>query len=64
MTLSQPSKAIRVYYKITEMLKPELLYAKSPNYPGKVAWTVAFVPTFERTTKAKTRMEIVEDSEP
>ena len=46
------------------MHKPELIYAKNPEFPEEVAWTVAFAPTFETRLKTKANIEIVENKEP
>ena len=43
--------------------RPELLFAKSPDYPEEVAWSVAFVPAFEQTTSSN-KMQIVQDVKP
>ena len=67
MVLTQPSEEIVAYYRITEMEKPELLYAKGPDadHPEEVAWSVAFAPTFEISGRSKSKVqEIVENEEP
>ena len=46
------------------MHKPELIYAKNPEFPEEVAWTVAFAPTFETRLKTKTYIETVENKVP
>ena len=63
MIITKPSDEITLYYKIANMQKPEVLYAKSPEQPGEVAWSLALTPTFERP-KQKAKTDIVEAEEP
>ena len=62
--IGKPSRLIRLYYRISEMHKPELLCAKNPQFPNEVAWSVAFAPTFETRSKSAVKREIVENKEP
>ena len=62
--LSKPSELIRLYYRITDMHKPELLWAKNPGFPNEVAWSMSFAATFETRSKSAVKREIVENKEP
>ena len=64
MIVTKPSDKIRCYYKIVNMQKPEVLYGKSPDQPGEVAWSLALTPTFEKQNKKKAKTDIVENEEP
>ena len=44
---TKPELEIQVFFRTDEMRQPQLVYAKSPKYPGEVAYSVSFVPTFE-----------------
>ena len=46
MIVTKPSNEIKVFYKIVNMQKPEILYAKSPDHPGEAAWSLSLTPHF------------------
>ena len=43
----KPSKEICVFYKTEDMKHPSTVYATSLTYPGEIACSMSFVPTFD-----------------
>ena len=39
------------------MDRPEILYAKHPEFPDEVAWSVSFVPTFEKIKSIQMKLK-------
>ena len=52
-----------IYYQTAEESYPQLLYAKDPAFPGKVAVSASFVPTFEPPPPQQ-ETEVLIDEEP
>ena len=44
---NEPDRSINIFYKVNEMADPQLTYATNDKFPGEVAASISFVPTFE-----------------
>ena len=60
---SRPDREIRVFYRSADMKLPQLLFAKTPFFPGEVACSLSFVPTFE-PPQPQELFEVLDDEEP
>ena len=60
---SEPGEEFKIYYRSSEMRHPHLLYAEDPEYPGEVAVSASFVPTFE-PSQPQEKFEVLEEVEP
>ena len=44
---SKPTQELLIFYRSASEIDPQLLYAKDLKFPGQVAVSASFVPTFE-----------------
>ena len=60
-----PSKEIRIFYKSDDMKYPTTIFSKSRQYPGEIACSMSFVPTFEPPPpQERFEVELYDEMEP
>jgi Mg-chelatase subunit ChlD len=63
LTSNKSSRSLKFFYRSAQMMRPQLLFEESSQFPDEVAVMASFVPTLEQP-QPQEEFEVLQDEEP